>query len=142
MLGFVDLSAQKSDKEKVQGIIETFFEGFHKQDSLIIKQTVMTGIILQTITKDNEGHDYVKFERFSNFLGSIVGIPKNIKFQETIKSYAIQVDGKMAHAWIPYEFKVNDTLSHCGVNSFQLFKEGEDWKIIYLIDTRRKIGCE
>jgi hypothetical protein len=40
-----------------------------------------------------------------------------------------------------YKFYVGETFSHCGVNSFQLFKDKEGWKIIYLIDTRRKDPC-
>ncbi|HOD10564.1 MAG TPA: nuclear transport factor 2 family protein, partial [Flavobacterium sp.] len=40
--------------------------------------------------------------------------------------------------WTPYEFYVNEKLSHSGVNAFTLFKENEKWKIIHLIDTRRK----
>ena len=45
-------------------------------------------------------------------------------------------------AWTPYSFFLNDTFSHCGVNNFQLLKKEGEWKIIYLIDTRRKEGCE
>ncbi|UWX56421.1 hypothetical protein NYZ99_09635 [Maribacter litopenaei] len=56
--------------------------------------------------------------------------------------YSIQIDGAMANAWTPYEFRINDNFSHCGVNSFQMVKLEGEWKIIYLIDTRRKEGCE
>ena len=142
MISSLNLRAQVSDKEAVRETIEAFFEGFHLQDSIIIKQTVSKDIILQTIAKDKEGHAVVKTEDFSGFLKSIVGIPATTKFQEKIKNYAIQVDGRMANVWTPYEFWLNATFSHCGVNSFQLFKEGEKWKIIYSIDTRRKVDCD
>lgn len=142
LITFTNLKAQVSEKEAVHSTIETFFEGFHQQDSTTIKQTVSEDIVLQTIAKNKEGHAFVKTENFSGFLKSIVGIPATTKFQEKIKSYSIQVDGRMANAWTPYEFWVNDTFSHCGVNSFQLFKDGENWKIIYLIDTRRKGECD
>jgi hypothetical protein len=59
-------------------------------------------------------------------------------FQEKLLSYTIQVDGAMAHAWTPYEFYVNGKFSHKGVNAFTLFKDKDTWKIIYIIDTRRK----
>ncbi len=48
----------------------------------------------------------------------------------------------MANVWAPYEFYLNNDFSHCGVNYFQLFFDGIQWKIIYLIDTRRKQGCK
>ena len=63
------------------------------------------------------------------------------KWDERLLDYSIQVDGNMANAWTPYEFWLNDTFCHCGVNSFQLFKDVAQWKIIYLIDTRRRSNC-
>jgi len=141
LLGFMNIFAQESEEAKVQKTIEDFFDGFHKQDSLLIKQTVAKGIIAQTIGNTKEGTKVVKTEDFSKFLKSIVSIPDTVRFQEKLLSFNIQVDGAMANAWTPYEFWYKDAFSHCGVNSFQLFKDGEDWKIIYLIDTRRKEGC-
>ena len=69
-------------------------------------------------------------------------VSKDIVLQTIGKTYNIQIDGPMANAWTNYEFWVNDSFSHCGVNSFQLFNDQGSWKIIYLIDTRRKEGCD
>jgi len=136
------ITAQESDSEAVQKTIERFFEGFHQQDSSIIKETVGDNPILQTISKNRQGETVVRTETFEQLIQSILSIPDTMKFQEKIKSYNIQVDGAMANVWTPYEFWLNDTFSHCGVNSFQLFKDADHWKIIYLMDTRRKEGCE
>ena len=122
--------------------IETFFEGFHKQDSTVIKQVVADNIILQSIGRDKKGNTIIKSDEFSQFLKSIVSIPSTVTFEEKILGYNIQIDGNMANVWTPYEFWLNDQFSHCGVNSFQLVKMNDAWKIIYLIDTRRKEGCE
>jgi hypothetical protein len=72
----------------------------------------------------------------------IGGTPVDIKLDERILAYEIRIDGPMATAWTPYEFYVNGDFSHCGVNSFQLVKFVEGWKIVYIIDTRRKEPCE
>jgi hypothetical protein len=136
------LTAQDSEQEAIKKTISDFFEGFHEQDSLMIKKTVGENIILQTVGTDSLGNNRVRTEVFSDFLKSIVGIPRTTLFQEVIKGFSIQVDGPMANAWTPYEFLLNGSFHHCGVNSFQLVKEQDRWKIIYLIDTRRKVGCE
>ncbi len=136
------VSAQQSDKQAVQSAIVTFFEGFHQQDSTIIKQVVSEAVTLQTISTDSLGSTALRQENFSEFVRSIVGIPKTTKFEEVIKSFSIQIDGPMANVWAPYEFRLNGAFHHCGVNSFQMLLLGEQWKIIYLIDTRRKEGCE
>ncbi len=131
-------NAQDNEKEEVKKAVQMFFDGFHKQDSTLIRSTTGSGIIMQTIGRDKEGTSVVKTSDFNDFLKSIVSIPDSIKFQEKLLSYQIKVDGSMANAWTPYELWINDSLSHCGVNSFQLHKQEGTWKIIYLIDTRRQ----
>jgi len=64
-----------------------------------------------------------------------------LKIEERLHSYTIQTDGAMANAWTPYSLYVQEKLHHCGVNSFQLFHDGTDWKIIYIIDTRQLKAC-
>ena len=134
-------NAQNNEEKMVKKTIEAFFEAFHQQDSIAIRETVSKDIVLQTIGKDADGREVVKTDDFNHFLKSIVSIPATTKFEEKIMSYNIQIDGAMANAWTNYEFWVNDSFSHCGVNSFQLFNDQGNWKIIYLIDTRRKEGC-
>ncbi len=137
----LNITAQ-SEEMAVQKTIETFFDGFHKQDSTIMKQTVTEDPILQTIGKNKEGETLVRTDKFDKLIKSIVSIPDSVQFQEKLLSFNIQIDGAMANAWTPYEFWLNDKFHHCGVNSFQLFNDGSGWKIIYLIDTRRREGCQ
>ncbi|SDE26030.1 hypothetical protein SAMN05421636_104143 [Pricia antarctica] len=139
---FFNLSAQDSEKAAVQKTIETFFEGFHQQDTTLIKRMVTKDIIMQRITIDSLENASVRNQDFHEFLKAIVSIPKTTQFQEIIKSYSIQIDGPMANVWTPYEFNRNGKFSHCGVNSFQLFKENRDCKIIYIIDTGRTNRCK
>ncbi|MCZ8090882.1 nuclear transport factor 2 family protein [Flavobacterium sp.] len=126
-----------AQKKEVQKTIETFFEGFHKKDSLFMKKVCVNNLILQTINEGEKGNELIN-ETPNEFFISIATIPSDMKIEERILSYNIQVDGAMAHAWTPYEFYVNGKLSHKGVNAFTLFLDGKSWKIIHLIDTRRK----
>jgi hypothetical protein len=133
--------SSEETKAEVKQVIETFFDGFHKQDSTIIKSTVANNVVLQTTGRNPEGKTLFRTEEFSNFLKSIVGIPDTMKFEEKLTSFSIQVDRTMANAWVGYEFWLNGEFSHCGINSFQLINFDGEWKIIYLIDTRGKEGC-
>ena len=127
----------QAQKEEVQKTIETFFEGFHTKDSVKIKSTCSEKLVLQSISESQKGNKFTE-ESPKDFYKSIATIPAEIKFEERILSYSIQVDGTMAHAWTPYEFYINGKLSHQGVNAFTLFLDGAIWKIVHLIDTRRK----
>jgi hypothetical protein len=133
--------AQNSDELEVKNTIIKFFDAFHKQDSVAINKLVSKDLKLQSIGKNKEGVTQLRNEEFSAFLKSIVSIPKDQKFEEKLLDFKIRIDGDMANAWTPYEFWFNDKFSHCGVNSFQLVKLEGAWKIIYLIDTRRREGC-
>lgn len=126
-----------AQNKEVQQTIETFFVGFHAKDSMKMKSVCVDKLILQSIS---QGPKETKLLNGlpAEFYKSIAAIPDKMQFQEKITSYNIQVDGAMAHAWTPYEFYINGKLSHKGVNAFTLFKENNVWKIIYLIDTRRK----
>jgi hypothetical protein len=133
LLGF----SGQAQKEDVQKTIETFFEGFHAKDTVKIKSTCSEKLILQSISESPKGNKFSE-ESPKEFYVSMATIPADVKFEERILSYHIQVDGTMANVWTPYEFYINGKFSHKGVNAFTLFKDATGWKIVHLIDTRRK----
>lgn len=130
----INMNAQKAE---IENTVKTFFEGFHAKDTMKIKSVCAEKMILQSII---EGQKATRFEdeKPSEFYKSFSTFPADLKFEERILSYNIQIDGRMAHVWAPYEFYVNGKLSHSGVNAFTLYNDNGFWKIIYLIDTRRK----
>ncbi|QSB24995.1 nuclear transport factor 2 family protein [Flavobacterium sp. CLA17] len=127
-----------AQKKEVQEVIDNFFVAFHQKDTIKLKLICSDQLILQSITESKTKGNKLSDENVKEFYKSIATIPSDVKFKEKILSSTIQIDGSMAHVWAPYEFYINDKLSHSGVNTFTLFKEKENWKIIYLIDTRRK----
>ena len=133
--------AQEDENAKVKATINTFFEGFHKGDTILMKSVMMDKMLLQTTYKTKEGNNVLVSEESSKLMSAIANRPNDQKWDERLLTYNIQVDGIMAHVWTPYEFWFNDEFSHCGVNSFQLFNDNGHWKIIYLIDTRRQNRC-
>lgn len=133
--------AQDNEEQAAKATIETFFEGFHKGDTVLMKSVMSDKLILQTAFRNKEGKDVLVTETSNKILNAIATRPADQKWDERLLSFNIQIDANMANVWTPYEFWFNDTFSHCGVNSFQLFKEGDSWKIIYLIDTRRRASC-
>ena len=133
-----NINAQQSENENVKETIVEFFDAFHKQDTVALKSMVTEKVILQSISTNKEGETVLKEDDFNLFLNSIASIPKDRKFEEKLLGFEIKVDGNMANAWTPYEFWYQGKFSHCGVNSFQLIKTSGEWKIIYLVDTRRR----
>jgi hypothetical protein len=83
----------------------------------------------------------VETEPLDSFLVAI-SKPHTEVYDERITFGAVKIDGELAMVWAPYKFYLGEKFSHCGVDSFQLVKINGEWKIQYLIDTRRRQGCE
>ena len=118
-------------------IVEDFFTAFHSKDTTVLKDLCHSEIVIRTIVNSKEGNK-LKDEKLEVFLKSIAIIPSNLKILEKLTDYKVEIDGNLAHVWTPYEFYVNDKLSHIGANAFTLYNDNGKWQIIHLIDTRRK----
>jgi hypothetical protein len=139
-LGFTSVNAQTAE-DSVKATINQFFKGMKTADSTLIKSTMTEGVIFQSMARTKEGKMMVRTENVSDFFTSISKQPVG-SLDERITFDVVRVDGNLASVWTPYKFYVNEKFMHCGANSFQLVKIDGVWKIQYLIDTRRKQGCE
>lgn len=125
------------EEKAIKQSISVFFEGLQSSDILKIQSVCHKEMKLQSITEKNTVGG-LSYQSNSDFYKSVAAIPKNLKIEERLLSYNIQIDGTMANIWTPYEFYINEKLSHIGVNSFTLLLENNIWKIVHIIDTRRK----
>lgn len=71
-----------------------------------------------------------------------VGTPHDEVWDERIWDVSIDVDDRLAAAWMKYAFIIGEQFSHCGVNAFQFFHGEDGWKIIQITDTRRMDACD
>lgn len=135
--------SQTSESNEVKATIERFFEGFHAGDTTMMTSVMMSKITMQTayINKEGEGV-FVDDGGTDKLLNAIANRPDNQKWDERLLKFDIKIDANLAIAWVDYEFWFNGDFSHCGVNSFQLVKTKGQWKIIYLIDSRRRNNCK
>lgn len=129
--------SQTSEENLVKVTVNQLFTGMKTSDSVLIKKSFSKNAVLQTITKTGE----VKNENINDFAISISKAEKQ-SLDERITFSNILIDGNLASVWTPYEFYYKGQFSHCGVNSFQLVKSNNEWKIQYVIDTRRKDNCK
>lgn len=131
----------QTTQDSVKAAINKLFEGMKNSDAELIQTAFADSAVLQTISRNKDGKTIVRNEAVANFAASVSKLPKGAA-DERIVFDVVKIDGPLAIVWTPYKFYYNGNFSHCGVNSFQLVKLNGDWKIQYLIDTRRKKGCE
>lgn len=130
----------QSDEERVKQVISSLFDGMRASDSNMIHSAFTSSAILQTIAKNKEGQTVIYSEKIAAFITGITR-PHKENYDERITFDMIRIDGDLASVWTPYQFFLGDKFSHCGVNSFQLVRLNNEWKIQYIIDTRRKNNC-
>ena len=136
----LSLHAQSAE-DSIKAAVNTLFDGMKNADALLVSRSFSDSAILQTITRNKEGKTIVRNEQVKAF-AEFVSRQKKGAADERIQFEMIKVDGPLAIAWTPYKFYYEGKFSHCGVNSFQLVRLHGQWKIQYLIDTRRRQGCE
>ena len=134
-------ASAQTEEDNVKGVITQLFNGMRASDSLLIRSAFATDAIMQTVVTNKEGRIEVHTEPVTDFITAVTKPHKEL-YDERITFDIVRVDGDLAIAWTPYQFYVDKTFSHCGVDSFQLVKINGQWKIQYIIDTRRKNGCQ
>lgn len=128
--------AQNTSQKEIIKPIENLFNAMKSADSLGVKNAFSDSAIMQTFGKNQE----IRTDKVEDFAKQ-VGASKAGDLDERFTISKILVDGNMASVWVPYQFYYKGDFSHCGVNSFQLAKLNNEWKIQYIIDTRRKDNC-
>jgi hypothetical protein len=132
--------AQQAATDAVKQTINTLFDAMRKGDSTLLKSVFAKDMILQSISTSKEGKAILTTEKGDGFAKAI-GTPHAAVYDERITFDVIKIDGDLASVWAPYKFYLGDKFSHCGVDVFQLMKTIDGWKIIYIVDTRRKDNC-
>jgi hypothetical protein len=140
LLCFTTNGFSQSDEESaVKKTINNLFTGMKDGDSTLTRTALAPAAIMQTIV-NKEGKVNIRTESVNNFI-KFIGTPHQEKYDERIVFTKILIDGPLASVWTDYKFYLGEKFSHCGVNSFQLVKGDKGWQIVYIIDTRRKEGC-
>ena len=134
------LFAQQTPADSVKQTIKTMFDAMRKGDTTLLKSTFAKSLILQSISKDQDGKAILSTENGNDF-AKVIGAPHAVVYDERVVFDAVKTDGSLASVWAPYKFYLGDKFHHCGVDVFQLMRTTEGWKIIYIVDTRRKDKC-
>lgn len=133
VFGFFTLQINaQSSTDSVKAVINSMFEGMRRADSAMVVDSFHPSAILHTIGREKLGlaapHEF----------GTAVKRMKSGQLDERIEFGAVHIDANMASVWTPYRLYVDGKFIHCGVNSFQLVRYSGAWRIVHLIDTRRK----
>ncbi len=132
--------AQQTEQDAIKQTINMMFNAMRKGDSTMLRSTFAKGIAFHSVANKKDGSTALEIENPDDFVKT-VGSPHKGIYDERITFADIKIDGPLASVWASYKFYLDDKYSHCGVDVFQLMKTEDGWKIIYIVDTRRKDNC-
>lgn len=141
VISFTSTLGQKNDTQEITQVISTLFKGMYEADSSLVRSLFTKSVSTATVFRDKSGISTLKQDAsIINFLNAI-GTPRKEKWSEEFWGLKINIDGDLAQVWCDYAFYRDHTLSHCGVDAFQLHRTALGWKIFTLVDTRRIEPC-
>ena len=114
----------KSQDAEVRRVIDDLFSAMYNADASGLRKVFHDSARLGSVSMDAGGNTLVKYADISGFINYVGKLEKGVA-DERFTISDIRIDGKMASAWVPYNFYRAGTFSHCGVNHM-LLTQGKD----------------
>ncbi|GHG08270.1 hypothetical protein [Thalassotalea marina] len=128
-------TAIANDASPAMTPINNMFDAMREHDGEKLLAQFVEGAMLERAHKDNS----IKQTELAKFAAFVSQTDKHL--DEHLFNVTIKTSDNLASAWTPYAFYLDGKLSHCGVNSFQMIKQNNQWKIRYLIDNQHLGDC-
>ena len=122
----------------VRAAIMQIFEGMHTANPEMVREVFAPDARFAVISTRN-GPAVIAAQAVDGWIEAIG--QSGGSWDEQVYDLDINVDGDMASAWVPYTFYLDGAVRHCGINSIELLRDAEGWRITQLSDTRRTENC-
>lgn len=124
----------------VMAPVDAVFAGLAARDGALLRPHVDPAARVMAMVRRADGSSRVVAPTWEQFVSNLKPGPE--RFEEIMVDPTIAVDGDVAMVWGEYIFRVDDAISHCGVNHFDLVRRDDVWQIVNLTWSQRSTGCE
>ena len=133
----VTLAAQTPEQSDF-AVVNRMFEGMRTADSGMVRSAFAPGARFASVDR-RANPPAVRYDTPDGWIAAIA--TSNRAWDEQIYDVKAHVDGGIAHVWAPYTFYLNKAISHCGVNTIEMVRVADEWKITQVSDSRRRENC-
>ena len=128
-------AAEASEEKAVLAVVQKFFDALAARDADAARAVLIP-----------EGRYYSVRENGAVSGASHAELAARLpagkeKLLERMRNPRVMIRGGIATVWTEYDFHRDGKFSHCGVDSFNLVKMPEGWKIAGLMYTVEPRGC-
>jgi Putative lumazine-binding len=131
-------AASAQDEAEALAAVEQVFEGMRTANADMVRE-VFSPEARFAVLDAREGPATIRSQSVEGWIGAIGG--SGGSWNEQIYDVDVKVDGAMASIWTPYTFYLDGEVLHCGINSIELLRDADGWKVTQLSDTRREGDC-
>mgnify|MGYP001813392731 CR=1 FL=1 len=118
--------ASTEDEGEVTRLAHDFMEALSSRDAERLDGLLAPQAAFFRLREGESGPSYSVRHR-EEFLGGIA--ESQTEFLERIWEPVVEVSGRIAMVWAPYDFHSQGSLSHCGIDVLALLKMAEGWKV-------------
>lgn len=129
-----------SSNDAVRAVVMHLFDGMRAGDSTMVRSVFHPDARLHSSFM-RDGVPGISGGNSADGFVEAVGSPHDEVWNEEVGEIHVRVDDGLATAWMEYTFYLGENLSHCGVNAIQLVNTEDGWKMLNIVDTRRR-DCE
>jgi len=129
--------SQTQDERDVIAVVQKLFDAMAGCDEATARAIAMPEGRLYRLSPGTE--DPVRSSTFEEFSASLGKCGR--KMLERMWAPQVRVHKGIATLWAPYDFWLNGAFSHCGIDSFELVKTGDGWKLTGGTYTMERTGC-
>ncbi|HWK35695.1 nuclear transport factor 2 family protein [Sphingomonas sp.] len=137
-----ELPAPPADEAAVLAPITRLFDGIAAKDGARILAQVRPEGLGTAVAEKPDGTRAITTRTWSAFAANFKPGPGPSLEERAVGMPAVEIDGDIAMAWVPYVFLVDGKLAHCGTNHFDLVRDAGQWKILNVTWSQRTTGCE
>jgi hypothetical protein len=136
LLLLLPLAAETPDEKDVLAVVQKTFEGMASNDAGKILASMTADARLYGVRANGAAYA-LPAEQWANRLVSL----KSEFNEHFTQTPAVSIHGTIANVWGEYELLRDGKFMHCGVDSFNLLKTAEGWRVAAVFDTEETDGC-
>ena len=136
-LGAAPLGAQSPEHDRAYKVVTDLFDAMRARDTSAMRAAFVPNASMQSLSADG-----VKFDSIEGWISGVGRARAGLVLDERLANPVVHVDGDLAAIWVDFWFFAGERFSHCGVNAFQLVRNGDAWRVFSIVDTRRTEGCQ
>ena len=133
-------SASHASEAEVLTVVKTLTDGWREADLKKVESTLHPEFRLVTLRESATGPE-TQLDTREHLIESVKRL-KAGTWDDRLRDAEVRIDQSgIATVWVKYEFYINGKRSHCGIESFQLYRMSDGWKIINFADTHNARFC-